>query len=111
MNIDIIIITYNSSKWLKNCVNSIETQEHFDLNNIHLYFVDNLSTDSTIETLEKLKLSSNIKNFNILKTNKNLGFGLGNNYGAEKSSSEYIFFLNPDTELDKNALHELRKRY
>ncbi len=37
---------------------------------------------------------------------KNLGFGLGNNLGAEKSNGEYLLFLNSDTLLFDNSLKE-----
>ena len=49
MKFDIVIVTYNSKKWMENCINSIEKQEKFELKDINLYIVDNGSKDGTLE--------------------------------------------------------------
>ena len=36
MKFDIVIVTYNSKKWMKNCIDSIERQTNFDQKNINL---------------------------------------------------------------------------
>lgn len=107
MNLDIIIITYNSSKWLDNCIKSIESQINIDLKKINLYFVDNLSKDDTLKKLDELRLKSKLGKFEIIKADKNYGFGISNNIGFDKGNSEYAFFLNADTELENDALYEL----
>ncbi len=109
MKLDIIIVTYNSEKWLKNCVESIEKQINIDLKNINLIFVDNMSKDKTISTLQKYKKKTKLGEFKIIETNKNLGFGKGNNLGFDSGNSEYVLFLNPDTKLDNNCIEELFK--
>ena len=53
MKFDIVIVTYNSKKWMENCINSIENQKDFDLKNLSLYIVDNGSSDGTTEYIEK----------------------------------------------------------
>ena len=107
MKLDIIIVTYNSKKWLETCVNSIENSQGIDLKDIYLHFIDNVSKDGTIEFLETLKKKSKLGKFDIINTGKNLGFGKANNLGAKLSSSNYLFFLNPDTELEKDTLKNL----
>lgn len=104
MNLDIIIVTYNSKKWLENLIKSIENQKNINFKDINIFFVDNVSTDETIKELEKYKKKSKFGKFNIIKNNKNLGFGAANNLGFEHGRSEYVFFLNPDTELEENCL-------
>jgi GT2 family glycosyltransferase len=109
MKLDIIIVTYNSEKWLKNCIGSIESQKGIDLKDINLYFVDNISKDATIKELNKFKLNSKIGGFKIIDAKKNLGFGISNNLGFLEGNSEYVFFLNPDTSLEEDTLFELFK--
>ncbi|MBR0491135.1 MAG: glycosyltransferase [Clostridia bacterium] len=107
MKFDIVIVTYNSKKWMENCINSIENQKDFDLKNLSLYIVDNGSSDGTTEYIEKRGKETTLSKIELLKTGQNLGFGKGNNYGFEKGNSEYVFFLNPDTELVENTMVEL----
>ena len=109
MKLDIIIVTYNSEKWLDKLILSIENQRNIDLNDLNLYFVDNVSKDNTIKVLKSKKENSKIKNFNIIENKKNLGFGKANNYGAKNGKSEYIFFLNPDIELEEDCIFNIFK--
>lgn len=43
----------------------------------------------------------------ILRTNKNLGFGRGNNLAAREAEGEFLFFINPDTRLEIGAAGKL----
>ena len=37
----------------------------------------------------------------------NCGYGKANNFGIQKSDTEYIFILNPDAKLEKNSLDKI----
>ena len=52
--IDILMVTYNSEKWLEACVESLALSE-YDLKQVSLCFLDNCSADGTVKCLEKLK--------------------------------------------------------
>jgi GT2 family glycosyltransferase len=47
--------------------------------------------------------------YNSLKiyNNSNLGFSQANNFGADKSSGEYLFFLNPDTVVKEDIFKNI----
>lgn len=109
MKIDIVIVTYNSKKWMENCINSIERQEKFELKDINLYIVDNGSTDGTQDYVKQRAQKTKLGKIELVVTGENLGFGKANNYGFEKGNSEYVFFLNPDTELMEDTMYELKK--
>ncbi len=110
MNIDIVLVTYNSSKWIDNNIKSIASS-NYDLKKINLYFFDNASTDNTIEILEKKKekYDNEFNNFQIIKGKKNYGFGIANNKASEFGKSKYIFFLNIDTEIHSDTLSKIEK--
>ncbi len=110
MKLDIVIVTYNSEKWMENCISSIENSKGVNMDDIYLNIIDNVSKDGTIKLLNSLKEKSKIKEFNIIETGENLGFGKANNEAAKNAKSDYIFFLNPDTVLDENALSYAMKR-
>lgn len=107
MKLDIVIVTYNSEKWMKNCITSIEKSKGIDLNDINLYVIDNVSKDGTIKLLESLKENTKLGSFNILNSGENLGFGKANNKAFEEGKSDYVLFLNPDTEMEEDTLSNL----
>lgn len=109
MKFDIVIVTYNSKKWMENCINSIESQKNFELSNINLLIVDNGSTDGTLDYIKERSKKTTLGKIELLITGENLGFGKANNFGFEKGNSDFVFFLNPDTELMEDTLYELQK--
>lgn len=109
MNLDIIVVTYNSERWLKECIESIESQKNFDLSKVNIFFIDNKSKDNTVKKLKEYKEKSKLGSFNIIENSKNSGFGQANNLGFIKGKSEYVFFLNHDTKLEENSLENMQK--
>lgn len=51
---------------------------------------------------------SSQSNVTLLKLNTNVGFGAGCNAGARIAQTEWLFFVNPDVELQEDTLEELR---
>jgi GT2 family glycosyltransferase len=101
-NILIIIVNYNTSEHLKECLNSIFLySKGFTLK---IIVVDNKSTDREIEKLPTL-FPNVIFNFRDV----NDGFGSGCNYGANLSKGKYIAFVNPDIIIKDNVFHNLYK--
>ena len=102
-----IIVTYNRLELLKECINSLLNSDEV----VDILVVNNNSTDGTKEYLNNL--SNNGKNktcvFN-LETNLN-GAG-GFNFGIKKAlkhNYKYLWIMDDDTIVYKNALSELYK--
>ncbi|MDF2959653.1 MAG: epsH [Paenibacillus sp.] len=97
--ISIVILTRNALAYTKECLESIlkHTTEP-----IELVFVDNGSTDGTLEYLQSIPSSKLICN------PENRGFAAGNNQGITASSGEYICLLNNDTVVTEGWLTRLR---
>jgi GT2 family glycosyltransferase len=87
--LDIIIVNYNSTDFLINCLNSIRES----LNGVRadIFVQDNASTDG-IERVQKVFPSVN---FNCNK--RNVGFAAGVNQVISKGKNPYVMLLNPDT--------------
>ena len=111
MKIDIVFVCYNSKKWLRPNLESILKSDYDLKNNISLLYFDNASTDDTLDELKALKKehASSFRNFKIIEGKENYGFGVGNNCGASYGDSEYIFFLNTDTEIFPDTLTLIEK--
>jgi GT2 family glycosyltransferase len=107
-NLDIILVSYNSERWITNCLDSIKRSE-YGLGNIHITIVDNDSSDNTVKLAEDYANKELFGSYQIIKSDKNLGFGKANNLGVKHSKQKYVFFLNIDTELELNSIEELMK--
>jgi hypothetical protein len=87
----IIIVSYNSSDTIKECVQSV--LDSYLLENDEIIIVDNNSKDNTVEIVK----SFNDSRIKIIKNSGNLGYSKAINQGVELSKNSYLVFLNPDT--------------
>jgi GT2 family glycosyltransferase len=95
-----IIVTYNGSKWIKKCIDSIQVSNM----DTDIFVVDNASIDETVFILESYPTLI------LHKSKYNLGFGQANNLGlkhALKNKYDYVFLLNQDTWIEKNTIEIL----
>lgn len=93
----IIIVTYNSEKYIRRCLESIKKQDFPH----EIIVVDNDSKDKTVDIVKKYP------EVRLIETHANLGYGVGNNFGTQYATGEYLVFLNPDTIVEDNWLSEL----
>lgn len=103
VKISVVIVSYNSQGFIEKCINSV-------LKNLsekgEVIVLDNGSNDKTVDILKKFG------NRIILKlSDKNLGFAKGYNLVAKQAKGEYLFILNPDTEIQRPIFDELIKFY
>jgi GT2 family glycosyltransferase len=96
---DIIIVTWNGIDYTKKCIDSVLKNTHGIT--YRFIFVDNNSTDETLEFLKK------IKNSIIIDNDTNLGFAKAMNQGFEKVTAKYTVWLNNDTIVTHNWLVDL----
>ena len=97
--ISVIILNYNGSNYIINCVQSVLASTY---ENLEVILVDNKSSDQSIEICkEAVSADTRLK---IIENTSNLGFAEGNNVGAKYASGEYLFFLNIDTEIQSNSI-------
>jgi len=99
-DISIVIVTWNSGKWIKRCLDSILATSG-DLK-IEIILVDNFSKDKTLEILKAY--SSQIK---LIQNSSNLGYAKGCNQGLKIAQGNYVLLLNPDTEIKENSLKKM----
>lgn len=105
MDISIIIVSYNSLDFIKNCISSIV--EHVGDNSIsfEMLIVDNDSDDESVEYLKgQVRKNDSI---NLIINNKNMGFSKASNIGASGAKGEYLLFLNPDTRFLRGNMADL----
>ena len=102
IKIGIVIVGYNSQKYLDDCLASIKKSTY---KNYNIIFVDNKSTDNSVEYIKKKHPKTTV-----IRNSENFGFAKANNIGIKKAftlKSDYVFLLNPDTLVDKDCLSRL----
>lgn len=101
MNIDvsIIIVSYNVSKFLRDCIASVkrETLCHYEM-----IVVDNASEDGSVGMIKK-----NYPDIKLIQNRRNIGFAAANNIGFREACGRYVFMLNPDTLILDRAVDKL----
>ena len=98
LDVSIIIINYNTCKMTCECIDSIVEKTHGI--SYEIILVDNASTDGSKEFFEKDERIAYIY------SERNGGFGYGNNLGMKVAKGKYFFLLNSDTLLVNNAVKE-----
>jgi GT2 family glycosyltransferase/2-polyprenyl-3-methyl-5-hydroxy-6-metoxy-1,4-benzoquinol methylase/Tfp pilus assembly protein PilF len=98
----LVILTCNELEYTKKCVKSLRrhTPEPHEV-----IFVDNGSTDGTLQWLKRLTQEN--KNYRLISNKKNLGFARGCNQGIEASQGEFVLLLNNDVLVTKDWLSGL----
>jgi N-acetylglucosaminyl-diphospho-decaprenol L-rhamnosyltransferase len=91
--INFIIVTYNSEKYIKKCIDSILNIN--SNNDFGIIVVDNNSKDNTIPILESYE-----NKIILIKSDENLGFGKANNLGCKNNPADYYFIFNVDAYIE-----------
>lgn len=97
----IIIPTYNRAQFITNTILSVINQT---LKDFEIIIVDDGSTDDTSKVIQPF-LSSNISYYKIQNSER----GFARNYGASKSSGEWLCFLDSDDILYPHHLENAYK--
>jgi N-acetylglucosaminyl-diphospho-decaprenol L-rhamnosyltransferase len=103
-SVSIIIVIHNSLPVLTACLESL--RRNVTGLDFEMIVVDNKSSDSPAETIKRIFPSARI-----LGNPENVGFGAACNRAAAKATGEFLLFVNPDIELDRNAILNLRGVY
>ena len=117
INTLIILVTFNSEKFIEKCLNSILSSNY---KNWFLILIDNNSKDSTLYKIRNyVENSRELKsiNFRLINLDKNIGFSAAVNYAVfhiimkEKQdlykNLKYLILINPDLQLGSKALENL----
>lgn len=96
----IIILTYNSDKYIKKLVDSIyEFNQGIEF---EIIVADNESNDLTVEEIKKFK--NRVK---FVDNGQNLGFAAGINVASKHAKGEYLLLINPDCVWEKGSIADM----
>ncbi len=104
ISVSIVTVGMNHLSYLQNLFKSLENAGVFaDTKNYQMIYVDNCSTDGSVDFVR-----DNYPSVKILNNIKPLGFGENNNKGILASTGEYVAIINPDIVVFPDSLETLR---
>lgn len=100
-----VILNYNDVETTLKLINGIKGYESID----HIVVVDNHSTDNSFKLLKM----ENSEHIHVVQTDRNGGYGFGNNHGIKYSKdnlkADYVVIANPDVEFEDECIKQLKE--
>lgn len=100
-----LVLNYKTPNNTVACVRALKKQTIAD--KLDILVIDNHSDDDSIGILRN-RLQT-VPQVHILETTDNLGYGQGNAIGIKRAKTSYVLIINPDNELQENALELMLK--
>ena len=105
--VSVIVLNYNGLKYLgeglKECLDSVLKT---DYPNLEIFFVDNGSTDASLDFVQEGFKESKIE---VIENRQNVGFSEGFNRGIKASKGKYLALLSNDMTVDPSWLKPVIK--
>lgn len=99
MKVSILIVNYNVKEKLEQCLCSVRIASQNIASEV--FVVDNNSTDDSCEMVRR-----QFPEVKLIENKENVGFAKANNQAIQSASGEYVFLLNPDTEVQADMLEK-----
>jgi GT2 family glycosyltransferase len=97
VDVSIVVVSYNGRALLQKCLETVEKMTHSL--SFEVIVVDNASTDGTLEML-----AVSFPSVSVVRNAENRGFAAANNQGIALAKGTSILLLNPDIELQEDAI-------
>ncbi|SFC11362.1 Glycosyltransferase involved in cell wall bisynthesis [Alkalibacterium subtropicum] len=97
--VSIIVPTYNVERYIEECIDALLAQTY---PNTEIIVLDDASTDATVYLLKQYT-----EEIILIENEKNEGQGARRNQGLQIAKGKYIYFMDADDWLEKEALEEL----
>jgi N-acetylglucosaminyl-diphospho-decaprenol L-rhamnosyltransferase len=98
--ISIIIVSWNTARFLENCLDSILATPPTE--SVEIWVVDNASTDDSPRMVRE-----KFPQVHLIENRVNAGFARANNQAIQRCMGNYVLLLNPDTLVKSGALQAL----
>lgn len=99
--ISVIINVYNAEKYIKKCIDSVINQTY---KNLEILIINDGSTDDSLKICKSYK-DKRIK----IITTENMGLSSSRNVGIDNSTGKYLYFVDADDFITKDAIEYLYK--
>ncbi len=101
-DVSVIIVNFNSGKFLKDAVKSLLDTSDIQL---EIIIVDNASFDDSLDGIEELSRPT----ITVQRMTRNLGFSHSCNIGQAKARGRNVLFLNPDCRVTSGSIRRMSR--
>ena len=105
-NFSVIVASYNSEKWIDECLNSLINQDIGFEENIEVIIVDDASLDNT-KSICLEYINRYPENIKLIQNESHQGPGISRNIGIKQANGKYLNFLDSDDTLSENTFTEV----
>ncbi len=102
--VSVIVVNHNGIDFVDACLSSLFNN---DYPNFEVIFVDNASTDGSLEYVKKAFDRESRLRF--VENSGSFGPAVGRNRGAKAATGKYLIFFDNDTKVDRKCIYELVK--
>lgn len=108
MKVSIIIPVYNAARHIDRCLESLRKQTY---RNLEVLFVDDCSTDNTIDKIKAFIESNDAKDLDIkiLFHDRNRGVAAARNTALDSTTGDYVYSLDADDYMDRDTIELMVK--
>ncbi|MBU1019219.1 MAG: glycosyltransferase family 2 protein [Patescibacteria group bacterium] len=100
----VVVIGYNSKKFLPTCLDSLKRQTLFKKNKLDIIYIDNISHDDSPKfVLENYPFAK------VFQNHFNFGYAGAANQGIDLSGTPFISIMNPDIILEPDYYEKILK--
>lgn len=103
MRVSVIMPVFNAAATVQRSLESLAAQSFRDF---EVVIVDDCSTDATIDVINRFS-SNSVLDLHIVHLDRNGGVAFARNAGLDAAEGDYVYFLDADDWLEKDALEEL----
>jgi hypothetical protein len=100
--LSVIVVNWNTKELLRRCLKTLQRASAGLKGHIEILVVDNASTDGSPDMIR-----DEFDQVVLVTNDHNIGFARANNQALAAARGEYLMLLNPDTELNPEALSRL----
>lgn len=100
MKVSVVIVSYNVSHYLLQCLDSIKSA----LRGIEgeIIVIDNHSRDDSVSLVRRCHPEATV-----IESLHNLGFAKANNIAIQQTKGDYVLLVNPDTLIEENTIKDV----
>ncbi len=104
-SVSIIIPVYNAENTLPNCLDGLAALHYA---NVELLFINDCSTDASLDLLEKfcLPFSTQLRTAKVINHAHNQGVAAARNTGLDYATGDYIYYVDADDRVDPETIAE-----